>query len=170
MFSSRLNDWYKLLPLICALGALTIGILVYLFDRQAGDIYFIPDWIYLAKTNSPVFGQLGNYLPTFIHVYAFILLTYVVAPSIRLVIPICVSWFIIDSLFELAQIASIAQTISVSIPAWFSGVPFLENVEGYFLHGTFDYLDIISIALGTLGAYLTIRLSYREREQYVSQE
>ncbi len=145
-----------------AIGVLAIGVLVYLLDRQPGSVYFIPDWISLANNLSPIFGQIGHHLPTFVHVYAFILLTVVVAvPAISKLVPVCLAWFAIDSLFEVAQLNPIAQWIGSHTPIWFSGIPFLDNTADYFLSGTFDMLDLLSIATGALVAYLTIVISTR---------
>ena len=153
-----------------AIGALAVGVLVYLLDRQPMSVYFIPDWISLANNLNPIFGEIGNYLPTFIHVYAFILLTtIIVAPSPAWIIPICAAWFSVDSLFELAQITPIDQWIAGNVPDWFTGIPFLENTSAYFIAGTFDLLDLFSIAVGTIFAYLTIRLTQNRRKQHVSE-
>jgi len=142
---------------IIAIGALCVGVLVYVFDRQAETIYFLPGWLSLESQIGGLFGSIGNYLPTFIHVYAFILLTVVVAvPSVTKLIPVCLAWFTLDSLFEFAQLNPIAQWIGSHTPGWFSGIPFLENTADYFLMGTFDVFDLFSIAIGTLAAYLTI--------------
>lgn len=146
--------------LTAALGMLTLGVLVYLLDRQPETIYFMPEWLLLTDSFSPVFGILGDQLPTFIHVYAFILLTFVVlSPSLRMLVPICMGWFVLDCILELAQISIFAQLIANHIPSWFAGIPFLENTAGYFLSGTYDLMDIVSIAMGTVVAYLTIRFS-----------
>jgi len=151
-----------------AIGALAVGVLVYLLDRQPTSIYFIPDWITLANNLNPIFGEIGNYLPTFIHVFVFILLTaIIVAPSPAWIIPLCVAWFAVDSLFELAQITPIDQWIAGNVPDWFTGIPFLENTSAYFIAGTFDFLDLLSIAAGTVAAYLTIRISQNRRKQHV---
>lgn len=143
--------------------AVAIGVLVYLFDRQPSSVYLIPDWISLANSLALVFGQIGHHLPTFVHVYAFILLTVVVAvPSITKLIPVCLAWFTLDSLFEAAQLSPIAQWIGSHTPTWFSGIPFIENTASYFLMGTFDMFDLLSIALGTLAAYLSVVFSTRK--------
>jgi hypothetical protein len=42
------------------------------------------------------------------------------------------------------------------IPDWFSNYLFLENTRDYFLQGHFDYLDLLSIALGSLAAYILL--------------
>lgn len=152
-----MNRRSEVLQVAVAIGVLAIGILVYLLDREPGSVYFIPDWISLANSLSPISGQIGHHLPTFVHVYVFILLTTatLIRPLVRLT-AICFIWFAIDSLFEIAQIATIAQWIAGIVPAWFAGMPFLENTASYFLAGTFDILDLVSIAVGTIVAYLTI--------------
>jgi hypothetical protein len=148
--------------LAIALGALCIGALVYVFDRQPEFIYFIPGWLSLESQTGGLFGKIGNYLPTFIHVYAFILLTVVVAvPTMTKLLPVCLTWFCLDSLFEIAQIDAIAQWVAMHTPTWFFGIPFLENTANYFLMGTFDVIDLLSIAVGTLAAYLTVSILTR---------
>ena len=150
--------------LAIAIDALCVGVLLYAVDRQHDHVYFLPAWIPANNSSSGVFGTLGNYLPTFIHVYAFILLTVaVVAPAANKIIPICLAWLSLDSLFEVAQIDPLARWIAQHAPAWFSGIPFLENTAGYFMFGTFDWLDLLSIVAGTIAAYITIHISARRR-------
>lgn len=146
--------------LAIAIGALCVGALFYAFDRGHGHVYFLPEWLPPHNPSPGLFGGIGAYLPTFIHVYAFILLTVVVAaPPVAKLIPICLAWLGLDSLLEVAQIDALARWIAAHTPQWFSGIPFLENTANYFLLGTFDPLDLLSIATGTLAAYLTIRIS-----------
>ena len=148
--------------LTIAIGALSIGVLVYVFDQQPEFIYFLPGWLSYNDQMSNVFGSLGNSLPTFLHVYAFILLTLAIAaPSITKVLPICLAWFCLDSLFELAQIDAIAQWIAAHSPTSFTGILFLENASSYFLLGTFDVIDLLSIVTGTVAAYLTVTVLTR---------
>lgn len=142
---------------IAAIGALLIGVLVYLIDRPPGSVYLIPEGLSVAGQNSVVFGVIGNHLPTLVHVYAFIILTAVImAPSPNQVMLICVIWFLIDALFELAQIDAIAKWLVSYIPSWFEGIPVLENTSNFFSYGTFDILDILSITIGAIAAYFTI--------------
>jgi hypothetical protein len=147
----------EIIQVVIGIVALLIGVLVYLLDRPAGSVYFLPEWLVSGNTTHAVFKVIGNYLPTFVHVYAFILFTVaVMAPTTRMLLIICSAWFAIDSLFELAQIDSIADYLSGVMPGWFNGIPFLENTTNYFVYGTFDSLDILSIALGTVAAYATV--------------
>lgn len=147
---------------IVAIGAFGMGVLVYVFDRQSELVYFLPAWLSLHDITSVVFGNIGNYLPTFIHVYVFILLTVIIAvPSIAKLVPVCLAWFTFDTLFEVAQLNPIAQWIGTHTPGWFNDIPFLENTAKFFMMGTFDVLDLLSIATGTIAAYLTVVLINR---------
>jgi hypothetical protein len=155
--------------LVAAGIALSVGVAVYLLDRQTDSVYFLARWIAPAEETYSSFGVLGNHLPTFVHVYAFILLTAVLAAASRAhAIAICLLWLGIDSLFEFAQMPVIARRIAGSIPDWFSGIPFLENTSAYFLAGTFDLLDLCSIAAGALAAYVTIVISNRRTLNHAS--
>ena len=133
------------------------GIFYYLF-RSAEHTYFLKflgNTPYLKDFQSPLILKLGNSLPTFIHVFAFTLMTAgFVASKKRDYIIICLFWFVIDVFFELAQ--GLGNIIILIIPDWFSNFLFLENTRSYFLHGQLDYLDIVSIALGSLVAYIIL--------------
>lgn len=151
---------------IFAIGALGIGVLVYVFDRQPEFVYFLPAWLSLNNITSGIFGDIGYYLPTFIHVYVFILLTVIIAvPSIAKLVPVCLAWFTFDALFEFAQIDTIAQWVAAHTPAWFIGIPFLENTSNYFLLGTYDPIDLLSITAGTIAAYITVSVLTRRVSQ-----
>ena len=148
---------------------LLVGVFVYLLDRQADSVYFMAHWMAWGENSGPFFGAIGNHLPTFVHVYAFILLTAIFVKQPRVyALPICLFWFTIDSLFEVAQITTFAQWIAQHIPYWVHKIPFLENTSHYFLSGTFDMLDILSIMAGTLAAYLTIIINTQRTANNVS--
>ena len=150
--------------IFAAISALTLGLCIYLIDRRPETAYLVSSGLPLYEIENQIFGIMGLYLPSFLHVYAFILLSVAVfAQSHRQVLIICFSWLIIDIIFEFAQISMIAQSVAVHTPGWFSGIPVLENTADYFLMGTFDTLDLFSIIAGTLSAYMTIFLSKKER-------
>lgn len=149
--------------LFIILGAigLLIGTLVYLIDRNPEQIYFIYHNnidLSLYQSLPNLFGPVGNSLPTFIHVFSFILLTAgLVTCSKRGYIVICLFWVFVDVLFELGQKF---KTWSVMmIPDWFSTIPYLENSRNYFLYGSFDFKDIGSIILGAILAYIVLLIT-----------
>ena len=150
---------------LAALGALAFGVLVYALDRLPESVYFLPAGWSLAEGGVRWFGSLGGQLPEFLHVYAFALLTAaVLASSRRLALLSCAVWWGLDSLVELGQHAAISPQIAAAVPAWFAGIPFLENTGLYFTHGTFDPLDFIAIAVGAVAAYFTIVIYIREED------
>ncbi|WP_041280625.1 hypothetical protein [Desulfosudis oleivorans] len=141
--------------IIVGITFLFIGALVYLFDRPA-------DMTYLVYTNPfnlsfyglfpPVFGFLGNTLPAFLHVAAFILLTVGVSGwGRKTYLPVCLFWLIVDAGFELGQ--KYSTNIAKAIPGWFDDIYLLENTKNYFVFGTYSSLDLVAILLGGIAAY-----------------
>jgi len=134
-----------------------LGASVYLFDRHGSDIYFIPAWWDFANGTPALFGYLGQNIPSFAHTFCFILLISALLTPWRVApLTVCLGWCVTEAALELAQIAPIAGGIAARLPAWFSDWPILANVPGYFSLGRFDPLDLVSIGLGGVAAYLTI--------------
>ena len=152
-------DKYNIRLLLIALLVFGFGVLVYVFDRQPEQVYFLPEWFSFNAEIMNVFGSIGGWLPTFVHVFTFILLTLVLVPSAS---PVAVSlgWFVLEILFEFGQFRPVAEWIFIHTYDWFPGVPVLENTAYYFLNGTFDVKDLLAIGAGALLAYaafITIR-------------
>jgi hypothetical protein len=141
-----------------------LGSLFYFFFRSADHTYilkFLDPNPYRNEYLPPVIVTLGNSLPTYIHVLAFSLMTSgLVATQKRGYALVCLAWFVIDVLFEFGQESG--DRIIPIIPSWFSTFLFLENTGDYFLHGRFDYLDLLSIALGSVTAYVFLVLTRKE--------
>ena len=143
---------------LIGLASLLFGTLVYLFYRPPDQTYFIYISglnINLYNTLPNIFGLVGNSLPAFIHVFAFILITAgLLGCRKRGSIIICLSWLLVDCAFELGQKFNLWS--SKIIQDWFTGVPFLENGRHYFLFGTFDFFDLAATAIGALIAYFVL--------------
>lgn len=143
---------------------LSVGTLVYLIDRNPEQIYFIYHssiGLSLYHSLPKLFGPIGNSLPTFIHVFSFILLTAaIIGCGKRGHLVICLGWLVVDLLFELGQKF---KSLSVMLtPDWFSTIPYLENSKNYFLYGFFDLNDIGSIILGAILAYILLLITTKE--------
>jgi len=155
------------LQILIGLAGLLIGSLVYLIDRPPDQTYFV----YISRINISLhntipnlFGILGNTLPDFLHVFSFILITAgLFSCKRRGYLIICLSWFFVDSAFELCQKYN-SLPLSI-IPDWFEGIPFLENTRNYFQRGTFDMADLVAIAVGTTVAYFVIMLTTSKRRE-----
>ncbi len=138
------------------LGVLLLGTLVYLVDRPSEQGFLFN--LSLSQFTPTLFGVLGDSLPTFAHVFAFSLLTVaLLRPSIKVGTVVCLGWFFLDAAFEVSQHPSVAQWVTTLIPSWFEHIPILEQTEGYFVYGTFDPADMLSIAVGAMVAYLVIQ-------------
>ena len=153
--------------LIGTIGLL-IGSLIYLIDRPPDQTYFVyssPINISLFKVMPTLFASIGNSLPAFIHIFSFIVITAgLIFCRKKGYLIICLSWFLIDCAFEMGQ--KYSTWSSRIIPDWFAGIPFLENTKNFFLQGTFDFIDLAAIALGTVIAYLVLLITNkRERRE-----
>ena len=149
------------------LAGLILGSLVYLIDRPPNQTYFVS----ISKINISLFnafpnlfGVLGNSLPDFLHVFSFILITAgLFSFTRRGYVIICLSWFFVDSAFELCQ--KFNKLPLKIIPDWFEGIPFLENTKNYFQKGTFDMVDLVAIVVGTAVAYFVMILTTRKKRE-----
>jgi hypothetical protein len=137
---------------------LLLGSLVYLVDCPPDQTYFISNFginISLYNLLPNLFGIIGNSLPDFVHPFSFILITAgLITFKKKGYIIICLSWFLVDCVFEFGQKFNL--WFSTIIPDWFAGIPFLENTEKYFVHGTFDSFDLAAITIGTVIAYFVL--------------
>ncbi len=134
--------------------ALIIGSLVYLVDRPADVSYLIPESLSLFDNGISLFGEIGRYLPTFSHVFAFILITAALSPAKHSsYLSICGVWLVIDCLFELAQHATVSQHILSSMPTITADTSFLNHALNYLQNGRYDPVDMLSIITGVIAAY-----------------
>lgn len=142
------EDTYALIAAV----AFGMGISVYLFTRP--PLALLP---FAWNTRAGAWlGPLGGVLPEFFHVFAFILLTAAVVPGPPRVIAICGFWLGIETFFELGQHPVLTPAITSALPTWFEQLPILDHTTSYFLHGTFDPWDVVTMVLGTLAAYFTL--------------
>jgi hypothetical protein len=144
---------------------LCIGILVYLVDRPPDQTLFMdksPVNISLYHTLPNLYGGIGNSLPSFGHVFSFILITAgLIASKKRQFILICSFWFLIELFFELGQKFS---TLFIKfIPDWFASIAFFENIGDFFVRGTFSFEDIAAITIGTITAYFLLMITSERR-------
>ncbi|MDH5274812.1 MAG: hypothetical protein OEW88_00130 [Gammaproteobacteria bacterium] len=113
----------------------------------------------LGHQISGLFGWVGWSLPTFAHTFALSVLTAAcLGGGKRAGLAAGAMWFTIDCGFEIGQHRSIAGYLVPFIPQWFERAPILERTDAYFLSGTFDAWDVVSIAAGAMAAYLMTAL------------
>jgi len=147
---------------------LSIGALIYLIDRAPGQTYFLfslPFEVSLYHRSSPLFGPIGNFLPHFLHVSAFIFLTAgLLDCGKRGYLAICLFWMTVNVGFELGQ--KYSDYAANLIPNWFDRVFLLENTKSYFLNGTYCRLDMAAIIIGGVSAYVLLFYNHKKKERY----
>jgi len=157
----------NVLQVLTGLSVLILGVLFYYLFRSADQTYFFKffsDSPNLKDSLSPGYILIGNSLPTFIHVIAFTVMTAgIITRQKRGYVNVCLFWFAVDCLFEVGQ--GLDTKIVEIIPGWFSDIIFLENIKSYFLQGSFDYLDIFSIALGSFVSYVFLITTMQKRRE-----
>ena len=154
------NKWKlhaELFQVVIALTVLLLGILVYVTTRSSEQVFFLQ---YLPEMDINIPFQMSGIiysLPSFLHIYVFILLTTAVtSKQINYIRYVCFFWLVVEVLFEFGQQHDIAIVLANHIPEWFHHYIWLETIPVYFLHGTFDPMDILSLILGMCFAYVTV--------------
>jgi len=163
---SAFRSLINISPILIGITVLLIGTSIYLTDRPPDQTYFVYKSfvnISLHNTIPNLFGFIGNSLPSFVHVFSFILITAgLLHCQKRGCLIICSCWFLIDFIFELGQ--KFKLLFSTMVPDWFSGILFLENIKNYFFSGTFDLNDLIAIFLGVIFAYFVLLFTNKRRD------
>ena len=145
------------LQIIIGVAALALGVVLYLYDRPSSQVYFVPDLFSQYKGERFLFGELGYHLPTFLHAFAFCLITAgLLSNGTRQALIICLFWLFVDGSLEVAQHPNIANKIISYIPDWFKHIPILDNTENYLLQGRYDPADLAAIVIGITTAYALI--------------
>jgi len=125
-------------------GALSAGVLVYLTDRH-------------GTRTGPVFGSIGQWLPSGVHALAFSLFTAAAlgrgAARRR---GACAAWCTINLAFEVGQHAAFKPHWAAALHAAAGDWPVAGPVLRYLLAGTFDVGDLLAIVLGALAAGLLL--------------
>lgn len=152
---------------LAAMAALSLlcGLVAYWVGRPAGSVYVLarlPAFPSVVHCDSC--RVLANYLPDFVHPYAFILLTVAAVAWFgrRATGMICIGWAAVDILFEVGQHPGISASVAAAIPKWFDRVPVLDSARGFFVAGRFDWHDVLAIALGSTLAWATVAVARGE--------
>jgi hypothetical protein len=139
---------------VVGVAVLATGAAVYILDR-APELSLVGSTVSIFHLKVAAFGAMGQNLPSFAHVFAFSLLTLsLLGGGRRAAMAVCSGWFLVDAAFELGQHPTLAAKLAGLTPSWFEAIPILHRTEDFFLSGTFDAFDLLSIALGALAAYV----------------
>ncbi len=136
---------------ICGALALLLGTLVYLADRGGLHRALIPAAAVLSS--GPVFGALGQWLPSFAHPFAFSLFTAAARPSIAPpAYGACLGWWVVNVVFEVGQHPRVSAPLAETLQQVLGGGRAADALSNYFLRGTFDVGDIAAATVGAMAA------------------
>ena len=149
--------------LVALAGALLLlGFLVYLGDRPPGQAQLLPAWPQPA--GGPWFGRAGGWLPSFIHPFAFSLLTAAaLAPSPLPRFGACAAWGALNAAFELGQLPQAAAWLDATLQESSLAPAMRDALADYFRRGRFDVADLLAIAFGSLAAAAVLELLHPRR-------
>jgi hypothetical protein len=127
--------------LLWAFGALCIGALVYALDRDPSRVWLMPASWSLPQGQGLLPRVISDSLPSFVHVFAFALLSaWLWARTRRQALAVVLAWWLLDVLFEVAQLNALRATFQ-SHAVW-----------RYWPTGDFDSADLAALSLGALAA------------------
>ena len=141
----------RVLLVLAGFAALGVGILVYAADRDIARSMLIPAGAALSV--GPLAGAFGQWLPSFVHPFAFSLFAAAARhPSAPPAYGACATWWLVNVAFETGQ----HPVVSASLAAWLARAPdsgrFSRALSDYFARGTFDPVDLVAATLGALAA------------------
>jgi len=153
-------------PAMLGLGgslALVLGLLVYAIERDAARVAWMPSAATLPV--GPVFGALGQWLPSFVHPFAFSLLSAATRPAdAPPAYGVCFGWWAVNVAFEIGQ----HPALNVALSGWLQEVlgdgRGAQLLAGYFLYGTFDGGDIAAATAGAVAAAVILTLAGKRGE------
>ena len=126
--------------LVITLSSLLIGLFYYLFFRE--NTLFLQWFGISGKLHQGTVEDLFGSLPSFLHVFAFSLLTWsLLGPKYRLFSVLL--WAVIDTLFESLQLLKSGETCLLP-----------SSLCRYAVNGTFDIKDIAAILIASATSFL----------------
>ncbi len=143
--------------------ALLLGSLVYLMERDAAHVALMPAAATLPI--GPVFGALGQWLPSFVHPFSFSLLWAAARPpEAPPAYGACAGWWAVNVLFEIGQHPNLNVPLAGFVKDTFGDGRATQMLMGYFLRGTFDRGDIVAATAGAMAAAALLMLVCRKAE------
>ena len=143
-----------------AILALALGVMVYLSDRPPSHAALIPAM--LALGTGSLFGALGNWLPSFVHPFAFSLISSTLrATAAAPAYGTCAAWWSVNIVFEVGQHPVLRPFVVERMQATLGDGWLTRPVSNYLQRGTFDVGDLIAATLGALTAALLLFVIHR---------
>jgi len=145
---------------VAGLVAMALGLLVYLTDRDPSHSTLIPAIAVLAGSN--LCGVFGQWMPSFVHPFAFSLFAAATYPSRTSAGYLaCVAWWAVNIAFEVAQYPGINRAVAEATEGVFGQSWPARLLSNYVLRGTFDVGDLVAATAGAMAAASVLCLAHR---------
>lgn len=154
---------------LLAVAALAMGLAVYVLGRAPGSAMAWPEaWSVGLVADTPAAGGAGHWLgvvggslPSFVHAFAFAVLSALLLPRTRFwAAGACAAWAVIDTVFEALQ----HPVLSAPAARWLQDLDLVtalqwcaDKTARYLASGSFDPFDVLAGLLGALAAYAVCR-------------
>lgn len=137
--------------------AIILGILIYIAFRPSWQTVWITEIISLDWRKFQLFTELGNNLPSFLHVFGFSLMTAgIIVQKKWTYMIICGSWLFLNLLFEFLQTDAVYTWLNYMSINHDKLNPILHWFKNYSLHAVFDPKDIFALISGAILAYIIL--------------
>jgi hypothetical protein len=143
--------------------ALAVGMLVYVSDRPSSNLALLGP--HLPAVSRGLFGAVGLWLPSLVHVFAFSLFSAALLPSrATLQYGACGAWFAINLAFEVGQHRAFKPLWGELLRTGAGDGPIARAVLTYLLRGTFDPSDVLAALFGALAAAALLHQAHHRPE------
>ena len=140
---------------VIACAALALGTAVYFTDRRPADAMLLA--AFKGMIDGGAFGTVAQWLPSFVHPFAFSLLTAaVLRPTVILRYGACAFWCAINLGFEVGQLAAFKSRWVEALQSGAGDWLITRSALNYLFRGTFDPGDVCAVVLGALSAALVL--------------
>lgn len=148
--------------------AFGLGLLVYLADRQAANSLLLPR--FAALDTGPFFGVVGQWLPSFVHPFAFSLLSAAALrrplASMRAAYSLCAFWWAVNLAFELGQHDRFSGPTAEALQFGLGHNALTAAISQFFLRGRFDWGDVAALSVGALAAAAVLGLLHALKDRH----
>jgi len=105
-----------------------------------------------------LFGAAGAWLPSFVHPFAFSLVTAAIQPARRSpAYWACALWWAINVAFEVAQAPNVSAEVTHVLPHLLGQSWLTDTTSNYLLRGTFAVGDLVAATAGAAAAAAVLR-------------
>ncbi len=141
-----------------------LGAFIYVYDRSSGNIFLLIKYFSANNEGKSMLGDLGFYLPTFLHIIGFSMITksfFYASKKSNYVIPLF--WGSLNILIEFGQLYNSESSLKYLSNDHHS-YTIKKVMYNYFATGVFDWFDILFAVIGIIFSFLLFKFLKTEED------